>query len=647
MIEPGVYPASSRAVLAALARGVLGRGHEPGLMPRMLEVVDLLPTAGARREVVTTLAALDTRAGALALTGRPVPVSWLTPEEAEALLIRWKSSRAASLRDLAGVVISLALSVYYGTAGPQWKRIGYPGPPAPPPDVPKRLSPIEIAEDTEVACDAVVVGSGAGGGCVAAYLARAGLDVVVLEKGSYRSESDFHHREFEATKEMYLYGLTLATEDLGCRIIAGSTLGGGTVVNYATSLRTPPHVLRQWRAESGIDAFVSGEFDRSLDEVSERLGVNTDSSAAGRRDEVLEEGLKKLGWHVDALPRAVRGCTQDEACGYCGFGCRVGAKQSTLRTYLEDAAGAGARMFTGADVRRVGIAGAGRRGRDARATGVEALCGRHRLSVSARAVVVAGGSIETPALLLRSGLGGQVGRNLRLHPGSAAFGVFDDDVNMWEGTLQSRYSSELRAADDGYGPIFETVPVHPGAGSAALPWVSSRQHLELMSEFPRLSLCAVLARDETAGCVRIARDGGPRVHYRLTRADERRIADGIAGAAAVMEAAGARRIFSQHHRLLEYEPGEPGAREAWVDATRRTGYRDGTITFFSYHQMGSCRMGVDPATSAIGPDNESHEVANLFVTDASAFPTASGVNPMLSVYGIANRAAGFVADRLS
>jgi choline dehydrogenase-like flavoprotein len=168
-----------------------------------------------------------------------------------------------------------------------------------------------------------------------------------------------------------------------------------------------------------------------------------------------------------------------------------------------------------------------------------------------------------------------------------------------------------------------------------------------MSEFPKLSLCAVLARDETAGRVKIGRDGGPRVHYELTGADERRIAEGIVGAAAVMEAAGARRIFSQHHDLLSYEPSVPGARASWAEATRRAGYRNGRITFFSYHQMGSCRMGVDPATSAIGPNNESHEVGNLFVTDSSAFPTASGVNPMLSVYGIANRAAPLVAERLS
>lgn len=640
MTAPDRYPAPARAVLAALGRGVLGREYEPGLVTRMLEVADLLPTETQRRQLVKTLVVLDSRAGALALTGRPVPVSWLTHGEAEAVLQRWKASPLPAIRNLAGVVISLVLSTFYGTVTRTWDRMGYPGPDGVAPDVPRALDPIEVTEDTLTVCDVVVVGSGAGGGCVAAHLARAGLDVVVVEKGSYRAERDFHHREYDATREMYLYGLTLATSDLGCRIIAGSTLGGGTVVNYSTSFKTPPHVLRQWRDASGIDAFVSGEFEESLDEVSARLGVNTDSSAAGRRDVVLEEGLKKLGWHVDALPRAVRGCTQDEQCGYCGFGCRIGAKQSTAVTYLKDAAAAGARIFIGANVRTVTIA-------DGSASGVEAVVGRHRLSIATRAVVVAAGAIETPALLLRSGLRGQVGRNLRLHPGTAAFGVFDDDVNMWEGTLQARYSAEVRGMDGGYGPIFETVPVHPGVGSAALPWVSSQQHLDLMARFGKLSLCAVLARDEAAGRVRLARDGGLRVDYKLTKGDERRIAEGVVGAAKVMEAAGAKEVFSQHHSLISYRPSSPGGHDAWAEATRRAGYRNSRITFFSYHQMGSCRMGVDPATSAVNADNESHEVRNLFVADASAFPTASGVNPMLSVYGIANRAGRRIAERLS
>jgi choline dehydrogenase-like flavoprotein len=353
----------------------------------------------------------------------------------------------------------------------------------------------------------------------------------------------------------------------------------------------------------------------------------------------MEEGLKKLGWHVDMLPRSVKGCTQDEQCGYCGFGCRVGAKTSP--TLLETAAASGARMIVGTDVRKVIVSGG-------RAVGVEATSNGHRLTVKARAVVVTAGAIETPALLLRSGLGGRVGHGLHLHPGTAAWGVFDDEVRIWEGTTQARYSDELRDRDGGYGPIFETVPAHPGAGStAAIPWLSAADHRARMEKYKYLSFCAVLPRDKTDGRIRIARDGSPRVVYKLSADDDRRIADGVIAAAQVLEAAGAKEIYSSHPSYIAYVPGKPGAREGWGERTRKAGYRKGAATLFSYHQMSSCRMGTSPATSAVGPDNESHEVKGLFVADSSTFPTASGVNPMLSVYGIAHRAAGKIAARLS
>lgn len=627
------------AALAALARGVLGDRYETEVPGRMRKIVDRLASASDRGQLLMALRALDTRAGAFALTGRGVPLSWLSALEAEQLVQRWTSSRLPAQRRLASVFTAMSLQALYGYPGRAWEEIGYPGPLGPAPNEPKRLEPLSIERDESLTCDVVVVGSGAGGGCAAAGLAEAGLDVVVLEKGNYNSESDFHHYEGDATTELYLYGATLATSDLGVRILAGSTLGGGTVVNYTTSFKTPEHVLKQWHEVSGIDAFVSGEFAESLAKVALRLGVNTDSSAAGRRDVLIEEGLKRLGWHVDMLPRAVRGCTQDEACGYCGFGCRAGAKQSTTRTYLQGAFEGGARIVTAADVGKVVI-------RDGYATGVEAVVGPHRLRVNARAVVVAAGAIETPALLLRSGLHGQVGRNLRLHPGTAAWGLFDDDVRMWEGTLQARYSHEFRHWDGGWGPIFETVPVHPGSWATALAWRSADHHRDFMDRYRNISLCAVLPRDTSSGRVRIGRDGNPRVDYKLGAEDERRIAAGVAAAGKVLAAAGAAEVFSPHRTFLSYRPSVAGSHERWVDETRRVGYR-GKVTFHSFHQMGSCRMGTDPTTSAVNSDNESHEVTNLFVVDASAFPNASGVNPMLSVYGIAHRAAQKIAGRLS
>lgn len=628
-------------VVTALARGLLGEGYTSDIPPRILQGIDELPSVADRVQLKRALRMLGSRAGALALTGSPTPVSWLSPGRAEAVLKKWQSSRFADKRKLFLVISALGSSSLYGFPGPEWERIGYQGPMGPPPDAPKQLEPIDIDRDAVLSCDFVVVGSGAGGGCSAAVLAEAGFDVIVVEKGGYLAERDFDHLEAEAMRDMYLYGMRLATMDLGVQVIAGSTLGGGTVVNYTTSFKTPPFVLRQWAEESGIDAFISGEIEDSLDQTARRLGVNTDSSAAGKRDEVMEEGLKRLGWHVDALPRAVRGCTQDEQCGFCGFGCRVGAKQSSMRTYLEDAAAKGARLVTGVDVRRVRIS-------DARATGIEGTRNGHRVVVNARkGVVVAGGAIESPALLLRSGLGGQVGHNLHLHPGNAAFGVFDDDVRIWEGTLQARYSAEFRGQDDNYGPIFETVPVHPGAGAIAVPWAGRKEHRDLMGAFGKISFCASLPRDKTAGRVLIGKDGQPRIRYELTADDERRMVDGLINAGKVMEAAGANSIYTIHHSPIRYEPNGNGAHERWADQIRARGMTGKVITGFSYHQMSSCRMGVDPSRSAIDPDNRSHEVRDLYVMDASAFPTASGVNPMLSIYGIAHRAATRLASRHS
>jgi long-chain-alcohol oxidase len=262
-------------------------------------------------------------------------------------------------------------------------------------------------------------------------------------------------------------------------------------------------------------------------------------------------------------------------------------------------------------------------------------------------VVAAAGAIETPALLLRSGLRGQVGHHLRLHPGTAAMGRFEEPVRWWEGTLQARYSAQLRHRLGAYAPIFETVPIHPGTAAVALPWQSAAAHRALMEQSANLSLVGVLCRDTTAGRVRVDRDGSPRVRWRLNAADEARMAAGLAAAGEVLAAAGASEVFSVHRQRFAFRPGAPDAHRAWAEATRQAGFGGGRATLASYHQMGSCRMGTDPATSAVGPDHQTHEVSGVYVADASLFPTAVGVNPMLSVMALAHRAAGRVAARLA
>jgi long-chain-alcohol oxidase len=221
-------------VVAAVAAGLLGPGYHPEVPGRVLALLERTPARRDRDQLLGVLRMLDSRAGALALTGRPVPVSGLPPAAAEALVQRWWRRRLPLQRRLAAALSGVTMLAGYGWPGPARDATGYPGPLGAAPDVPRKLTPLELAGDQELACDVVIVGSGAGGGVAAAELARRGLDVVVLEKGGYAAERDFHHAEGDAYQELYLYGLTLTTDDLACRILAGSTLGGGTVVNFTT-----------------------------------------------------------------------------------------------------------------------------------------------------------------------------------------------------------------------------------------------------------------------------------------------------------------------------------------------------------------------------------------------------------------------------
>ena len=547
----------------------------------------------------------------------------LSRSRRESVLRLWRDSPAPLLRTGFQALRKASLAFSYLLPG-RWEQIGYPGPLGARDDAPTpRLEPIEIGAGLELDCDVCVVGSGAGGGVAAAVLARAGLDVIVLEAGGYWSERDFDGAERAGLRRLYRGGGAAATDDQGVALIAGACVGGGTVVNYTTSFRTPDDVLAEW---AGL-GFPSAELGSSLDAVCERLGVNADHNRASRRDAVMARGLESLGWHVEAMPRNVIGCEQGVVCGSCGYGCPLGAKQSTTRTWLEDAAGAGARIVAGARARRVLVEGG-------KAAGVDA----GSVQVRSRAVVAAAGAIETPALLLRSGLANpNVGRGLRLHPATAVFGRFDDAIRPWEGTLQALFSDRFRFLDGDYGVKLETVPLHPGLLAAALPWEGAAAHAQLMASLPRLSLIAVIPRDAGAGRVRIGRDGEAIATYRLAADDRRRLAAGIDGAGRVMAAAGAREIFTAHTRMQRWDGGFP------EDAFR---FGAGRGSLYSFHLMGSARMGGSPASSAASATGETWDVRNLVIADGSVFPTASGVNPMVTIEAIAHLNATRLAERL-
>jgi choline dehydrogenase-like flavoprotein len=378
-----------------------------------------------------------------------------------------------------------------------------------------------------------------------------------------------------------------------------------------------------------LDLFQGEAFARALDGVSARLGVNRDHNLPSRRDELMARGLAALGWHADRMPRNVEGCTQDEVCGYCGFGCVRGAKRSMLKTYLAEAAASGARLVVECAVERVTLD----RGR---AGGVVARTRRgQRLSVRARAVVASAGAIETPALLLRSGLAGSVGRHLHLHPVTAVWGVFDEEVRPWTGTIQAMYSDQFANLDRGFGVKFETTGIHPLFLTYGTPWAGAAAFDAHMRRLPHVSPIGLLVRDRGEGRVRLGRTGSPVVDYAVSRYDQAHVRRGIQGAARVLLAAGARQLIATQNRPVVFRPGAGRSLDAWMRQLDAIGYGSNRTIYFSWHQMGTCRMGAGGEGSVVGETGEAHAVKGLFVADASLFPSASGVNPMITIAALA------------
>ena len=557
----------------------------------------------------------------LALTGRPVRFTALGPAERETYLRAWATSALPLKRRAFQVMKRLVMLYTYGADGSPYARLmAYERPPLPAAAA-TALRPRAATAGT-IDADVCVIGSGAGGAVVAAELAASGRRVVVLERARARLEPDFTQRELDGYAALFVDRGIAATEDRAVALLAGSALGGGTVVNWNTSLRIPPAVADEWRA-MGVD-----DLAPHYDAVAARIDVDGDESARNGANAALERGLHALGLVATTIARNVRGCGD---CGHCTLGCRIGAKQSVLRTYLADASAAGAEILHGADVRRVETA-------NRRVTAVVARTADGELRVRAPLVALAGGAILSPAVLLRSGIASdEAGRHLHLHPVSVTSGAYAEDLGgLWSGVPQAVLGDAFAAAEGAYGFRLEVPQAYPGILAASFPWWGADAHRARAAEARRTAAFIAIVRDRTEGRVVVDGAGEPVVRYRTGALERRLLTRGMVEAARVHAAAGARRIFTLHTPPLERDSV---AVEALVTEIERRGVAPNRVILFSAHQMSSCRIGRDRRGSVAAPDGQVWGVRGLYVTDASAFPSASGVNPMLTVMALARRTA--------
>jgi choline dehydrogenase-like flavoprotein len=487
----------------------------------------------------------------------------------------------------------------------------------------------EVSGDLRLDCSVVIVGSGAGGATMAAELAAAGVDVVVLEEGGYHPTESFTAEAGRALGNLYRDGgAEIAAGRPPVLFSQGRCVGGSTVVNGGMSWRTPGRVLHRWATEFGVAAISEQQMEPYFAKVESRISVGLqDPETVGPDGRLLKAGADAKGWKIIPNLRNQLHCA---GTNNCINGCPTGAKRSMLVTNIPLALRRGARLYSDVRVQRIT-----RSGRTV--TGVTGQVLRPggrpgpRLTVRAPVVVVAGGAIQTPALLARSGIrsgSGQLGRNLTLHPNAKVIALFDEPVLSWHGVHQAYQVREF--IDDGI--LLTAVNVPPSLIAMSLPGYG-RELGELMASYNHMVTAGCLIEDTGSGRVRQLPGLGTQVSYQINDHDVEQVVRGIRYAAQLMLAAGARRV------LLPFD-GAPEVRdEAGLTDLLARPVAKRSIELFTVHVMGTARMSDDPQRGVVDSFGAVHGTPGLFVADASLFPTPVAVNPMETILALVTRNA--------
>ena len=469
--------------------------------------------------------------------------------------------------------------------------------------------------------DVVVVGSGAGGGVVAGELADSGRNVLLLELGPHRTAADFTRWEAKAAHDLW-WPIRFALIDGGAGgavgLVAGRCVGGSTTINTKVALRAHANDYAKWYAASGLagsggSPFAASDLDPHYDRVEKRLGVR-ERTDWPKSVHTVEPGFRALGSELES----VRSYTDTSCmkCGSCLQGCPTNAGKSTLNTYIHDAWAAG-RLELRADsrVERVVI-------ENGEATGVEYVDRDGALRcVDAGAVVVAAGTLNTPQLLMRSGLPDSpstrlVGRNLGFHPARLVYGLFDEPQDAHMVYPITAHAMNHQHDEDG-GFVVEATTIQDPIGFATTlededgP-VWGQDLVDAVRGFRRWIGVLAMTNDDNNGSVHVGEDGEESFEAAFTPAERARMAGALDHSRDVLRAAGATSV-------------------RWT----------GLITT---HIQGTCRMGSDPERSAVDSDGQSWDVKRLYVGDGSLVPRTLSVNPSLTIMALADRLAGHLHD---
>lgn len=629
------------------------------------------------------LTVLGTRLGCLALTGHVGPYYDLDRKQREGAIATWANSPLSLLNKAASGIKGLTLLTYYKSNPAAWKAIGYFDGAASDwseaAQEEQALQPYQykfenerIADmpaDAEVVIDTdvLIIGSGSGGGVVASYLSQRGVKTLVADKGIYMQPNDMRGSEDEGFTSLYEAEGIMPTEDGSVNVLAGSTFGGGTTINWSASLKPRHYARKVWAEKYGLPYYTSPLFTDDLNAVCDRMGVAIKPIKHNVSNSLLAIGAQRAGHPVEAVPQNSGGHTH--YCGKCQFGCISGHKQGGTVTWLRDSAENGGAFLTNTFIQRILFdKKTGRKAIGAIAT----VDGRQVTIKAERGVVVSAGSIQTPAILLRSPelkYNKMIGKTLHLHPTTVITGYYDFPVKPWEGSLLTIVVNGAELVDpEGWGAKIEVIASSPGITAAFSSFASAEEHKKNMLRYAHSYTMIILTRDRDPGQVVLDQDGNARMKYSVSKHDQASALEAMVKACDIHMMAGASQIAtvqvgvppfkaklkappSAHHAQTYPEStslpstsipvdsvpndlNDPAYKE-WIGKVRKVGARPYHCLFGSAHQMASCRRAATPALGACDPEGHVWGTKNLWVADASSIPESSGVNPMVTTMATA------------
>ena len=484
-----------------------------------------------------------------------------------------------------------------------------------------------IPKNLEVA----VIGSGAGGG-IAANLLNQKYEVGIFDKGHFpngetNNETFGYHNFYETNAIQQTRGYKV-------QLLAGMGIGGGTSINWTTSLRTPDNILSEWDAlTQQNNYFNSDSFNKSLDYICQNLNVDETNNKIPQKEIKLAQGLELNKTSYKIIPRNTKNNDCLES-GFSTFGHSDDTINSSYKSWFSKDKFNEDNIYSNTQVKSLAIS-------NGKATHINVEHNGQSYSVAVEKVILASGSLNTPKILLNSGYKNKhLGQHLKLHPVSGVAGKFSELQNPWAGSMQGIYSDDNLFRKDNYGYLLEGLPMHP---SLFFPFFPNNQDnfADFISSYNYWSGSIVLTSDTSSGSI-INKNPQHLWKYNLNNFDHGNLLHGIENLVKANFLAGAEEIMVATSPTMHWKRESNEDIESFIGKVRKVRNEPFRILLGSAHQMGTARIHPNPSEGVVDLSGKVHGLENVYITDSSTFPRCSGVNPMITIQAMSH----FLASKI-